>query len=116
MRTRTVVPCLLVVAGLGTPLARAELTCQAPIFQAGQLNSGKTLVHRFSLVNRGSQVVQVNEVKPGCGCLKAGLDRKSFKPGETGTLTVEISTVTQPAGPNTWVVSVRGSEAGKAFE
>ncbi len=116
MRTPTVLPCLLVLAGLAAPVARAELTCPAPVFQAGPLNSGKALVHRFSLVNRGSQAVVVNEVKPGCGCLSAALDRKKFAPGESGTLTVEINTVTQPAGPNTWTVSVRGSQADRPFE
>jgi hypothetical protein len=115
MRTRTLVPCLLALAGLCPPATRAELVCPAPVFQAGSLPSGKALVHRFALVNRGPQAVEITEVKPGCGCLKAQVDRKSFAPGSTGLVTVEINTVTQAPGPNTWKVTVHGTHAGVPF-
>src|SRR4051812_21737173 len=115
MRIQILVPCLLVLAGLSAQAARAELVCPAPVFQAEPLKSGKGLVHRFSLVNRGSQVVEVSEVKPGCGCLKAQIDRKTFAPGAVGVLTVEINTVTQAAGPNTWKVTVSSTQGGIPF-
>src|SRR5690349_14739268 len=115
MRPVTLVCCLGVVAVLVPPLARADLVCPAPVFQAGQLNSGKTLVHQFALVNPGPQVVEVSAVKPGCGCLKALVDRKTFAPGATGLVTVEIQTVTQAPGPNTWKATVHGTQAGVPF-
>jgi hypothetical protein len=115
MRSRTLIPCLLAVAGLFSPAARAELVCPAPVFQAGPLKSGKALVHRFSLVNRGPQAVEITEIKPGCGCLKAAIDRKTFPSGAVGLVSVEINTVTQAAGPNTWKATVIGTQAGVPF-
>jgi hypothetical protein len=115
MSPRTLVPCLLVLTGLG-PQARADLTCPAPVHQAGAQHSGKTLLHQFSLLNQGAQPVEVTQVKPGCGCLKARIDRKSFAPGATGQVTVEINTITQPAGANSWKVTLQGTQAGVPFE
>ena len=115
MRTRTLVACLLALAGLSAQAAQADLVCSTPVFQAGQLRSGKALIHQFSLVNRGSSPVEITSVKPGCGCLQAWIDPKTFAPGAVGVLTVEINTVTQAAGPNTWKVTVHGKQAGVPF-
>jgi hypothetical protein len=104
---------LSLLVGLGCALAapagalRADLRCPEPVFRAGEVRSGVPLRHRFRLVNGGPTPVEVAEVKPGCGCLRPQLDRRLFRPGEEGTLDVEVNTLTQPEGPNTWRVVVR---------
>src|SRR5690348_4113543 len=99
MTRLSLVGCLL----LALPAwGRAELSCTETPFEAGQVASGKVLQHHFTLCNRGTSDIEVTEVKPGCGCLRPHLDRPTFHPGEHGTLTLEINTLTQPAGSNVW--------------
>jgi hypothetical protein len=111
---------LSVAVGLSLALAapagalRADLRCPEPLFQAGEVRGGAPLVHRFRLLNAGPTPVEVTEVKPGCGCLRPQLDRRVFRPGESGTLTVEVNTLTQPEGPNTWRAVVRLAGGGQA--
>src|SRR4051794_41653188 len=82
--------------------ARAQLACDQPLFQAGEARSGVPLAHAFALANRGSCAVEITQVKPGCGCLQPRLDRKILMPGEATSLLVEVNTLAQPEGPNTW--------------
>jgi hypothetical protein len=88
----------------------AELTSPEPVHQAGEVRGGVVLTHRFTLVNRGSGPLEILEVKPGCGCLKPQLDRKHFEPGQQGELILQVHTVTQAEGPNTWGVLLRYRE------
>ncbi len=88
------VPLLL----LPTSAARAELECAEPTVDKGEVRGGVPLSHRFPLVNRGSQTVEVTDVRPSCGCLAPKLERRRFQPGESGVLVLEVNTLTQPAG------------------
>jgi hypothetical protein len=110
----------LLIAGLLAFLtagaARAELVCSLPTHAAGEVRGGTALAHSFTLVNRGSAVIEITEVKPGCGCLRPTLERVRFAPGEQGALRIEVNTVTQPAGPNTWKATVRYREGGRDGE
>ncbi len=105
MTTRSAAPllALALLAGAG----RAELVCPQPLFDAGQQRTGVSLRHRFVLVNRGTEAVRIVEVKPGCGCLKPVLDREVLAPGEQAGIAVEVGTVTQAEGRNSWRVLVR---------
>jgi hypothetical protein len=106
MTARLPILCIL-CAALGAGATRAELTCQEPRFHAAQVRIGVALRHRFVVVNAGARAVQVTEVKPGCGCLKAVIDRNALAPGERAAVEVEVNTVTQAAGPNGWGVLLR---------
>lgn len=90
--------------------ARAELICPQPRFDAGRLRTGVSLRHRFVLANRGKETIRIVEVKPGCGCLKPALDRDVLAPGEEASVSVEVGTVTQAEGKNSWRVLVRYRE------
>ncbi len=87
--------------------ARAELRCDQPVFAAGEVRSGVPLAHRFLLANRGANTIELLEVKPGCGCLRPRLGPAPLVPGASVPLAVEINTLTQAAGPNTWRAVVR---------
>jgi hypothetical protein len=86
--------------------AHAELHCAEAVHDAGRLRGGVRLTHTFLLVNAGTGPVEVTRVRPGCGCLAPRLDRRTFAPGERGRLVLEVNTVTQPAGPNAWRVTI----------
>jgi len=95
------------LAGAG----RAELYCDRPVFQAGDVKSGARLAHQFTFVNRGPDAVEVVEVKPSCGCLTPTLEKRRYGPGESGSLLLEVNTLGQEPGPAAWRVALR-SRAG----
>jgi hypothetical protein len=92
---------------LHPPQVLADLASPEPTHQAGEVRGGVVLTHRFTIVNRGPGPIEVLEVKAGCGCLRPQLDRTRFQPNEQGELVLQVHTVTQPEGPNTWGVLVR---------
>jgi hypothetical protein len=101
---------------LGAGAARAELECARPNVQLGEVRSGVPLSHRFTFVNRGPDVVLVTDVRPSCGCLAPKLDRRRYEPGESGTLLLEVNTLTQPEGLNTWRTTVTYQSGGSPRE
>jgi hypothetical protein len=106
---------LVAAGGLIGP-ARAELTCPEAVHVAGRVKSGKALSHTFTLENRGTSVIELLEVKPGCGCLRPELGAVVLSPGERGRLTAHVNTVTQPGGTNNWKSTVRYREGGATRE
>jgi hypothetical protein len=100
---------VLALAGTG----RAELYCDRPVFQAGDVKSGAPLAHRFGFVNRGPEAVEVVEVKPSCGCLTPTLEKRRYGPGEAGALLFEVNTLGQEQGPAAWRVAVRCRAGGR---
>jgi hypothetical protein len=114
-RSHGLLLCVLILLAL-TPRLRAELECAEPLVEKGQVRSGRSLSHRFTFTNRGQQPVEVTEVRPSCGCLAPKLDKRRFLPSESGELLLEVNTLTQPAGANTWRVTIRYQTADTEHE
>src|SRR5262249_25218092 len=98
---------VLIALGVGQYPARADLHCPEPRIDLGEVKSGKPLAHRFAFTNRGTESVEITEIRPSCGCLKPRCDKGAYRPGESGTLLFEVNTLTQPAGPHSWRVLIR---------
>lgn len=94
--------CLL----LATSAAQAELVFRAPTVDIGQIRAGAPLAHRFEFVNRGPESVEIVGIHVECGCLTPKLAQETYGPGETGEITLEISTLTQSSGPHAWDLDV----------
>lgn len=45
---------------------------------------------KVKIKNVGNEVLKITEVKPGCGCTTAPLDKNELKPGEEATLDVTL--------------------------
>ncbi|NBP64547.1 MAG: DUF1573 domain-containing protein [Bacteroidetes bacterium] len=45
----------------------------------------------IKLKNAGNQPLKISEVRPGCGCTTAPLDKKYLKPGEFATINVTLN-------------------------
>jgi hypothetical protein len=102
---------LALLVFLALPLnGRGEIHCEKSAVNAGVVFTGTKLLQRFVLVNRGESEVQILEAKASCGCLSPRLDRMRLLPAETGSLELEINTLSQPSGPNTWTVRLRYRE------
>ena len=95
----------LVAAVAGSDV-RADLHFDQPQVKLGKVRSGVPLRQRFSFVNSGNSPVTVTDMHTSCGCLAPRLDQRDYKPGERGVITLEVQTLTQPAGPNLWRIQV----------
>jgi hypothetical protein len=96
----------LLILGLCGPAVRADLRFARTEANLGEVYSGKPLAHDFLFDNPGPEAIEVIDVRAGCGCLTPRLDTRTYRPGERGSLRVEVNTLTQPPGPNTWRVQV----------
>src|SRR5205823_2617155 len=90
-------PVAALFALAGTP-ARADLRFAQPIASAGEVRTGIPLAHRFTYVNEGPEAVEITETRGSCGCLTPRLAQRVLQPGETGTLVLEVNTLSQDAG------------------
>jgi hypothetical protein len=98
--------------GLLAPV-RADLHFPQTELNLGQVYTGRPLRQRFTFTNRGPGVVEVKELQAACGCMTPRLDKLVYQPGESGSFTLEVNTLTQPAGPNRWRVQVQFTDAGQ---
>jgi hypothetical protein len=113
MRYLTLVIVFLALPTQRSGAAGADLVCCEPVVDKGEVRSGSLLVQHFTLRNQGAGTVEVNEVKPGCGCLTPRLEKRQFQPGERGTLELSVNTLTAATGPQTWRVQVFYRSAGR---
>ncbi|HEV3261061.1 MAG TPA: DUF1573 domain-containing protein [Gemmataceae bacterium] len=94
----------LLMLALSAPRARADLHFEQPIFDAGAVHSGTPLVHDFRFVNAGPETIEVTEARASCGCLTPRIEPRVYRPGEHGSLRVEVHTLDQPEGFKDWRV------------
>lgn len=87
--------------------ARAQLHCEQPTAQAGLVKCGTALTHRFLLTNSGKEPITITEMRPSCGCLAPKLDRSILRSGQEGELLLEVNTLTQASGPQSWNTTLR---------
>jgi hypothetical protein len=97
----------LALLALGATTARADLRFAAPQVDAGEVRTGRPLAHLFPFVNEGPEVVEITDLVPSCGCVTPRLPQRVYRPGEPGSLLLEVHTLSQPAGPHRWTVRVR---------
>lgn len=72
----------------------------------GNIRVGPPLTQEFRLSNQSDQVVTITGVASTCGCLSPKLDRTKLLPRECATISVEVNTLSQPAGRVSWGTSV----------
>jgi hypothetical protein len=97
--------CAALIA-LAAPPARADLSFPNPTADAGEVRSGAPLRQRFAFVNQGPGTVEITDLHASCGCVKPALDKRDYAPGESGEVTLEVLTLSQPAGEHTWRIQV----------
>ncbi len=61
-------------------------------FDFGIVDEGKIVDYTFEYINDGTETLEIKDVKTSCGCTAAVVSGKSLKPGENGTLRVELDT------------------------
>jgi hypothetical protein len=86
---------VLTLAGGGMPgLSRPEgpaIHCDAPVFDYGERPDTGELEHVFIITNRGSAPLLITQVRSGCGCTRAVMDRNTLPPGATARLSTRLT-------------------------
>lgn len=112
MPTRGLLITWLLLASAG----RAQLVFPEPAIDIGKVKSGVRFSQKFDFVNRGKAPVRIIDVKSSCGCLTPRLDRRSYAPGDAGSIPFEVNTLTSAGGPTSWSARVRYQEAEQTGE
>jgi hypothetical protein len=97
-------PMILVLATFFAGSAHGDLFFAEPQANGGTVRSAAPVVHHFTFVNQGPEAVQITGVQGSCGCLKPQVAKACYKPGEQGSVELEINTLSQAPGPHTWTV------------
>jgi Protein of unknown function (DUF1573) len=87
--------------------AQAQLRTETPVVELGAIRGGQKLTHCFELINSGDQVLEILDLRPGCGCLAPRIKQRSLAPSEKTTLVLELRTLGQAEGPHTWDIDVK---------
>ncbi len=62
-----------------------------PTFNFGDLDANTVVNHDFILRNEGKGVLEIKEVKPGCGCTTTTLESKTLQPGQEEKLNASLN-------------------------
>ena len=95
---------------LVSPLTvQGGLTFESSVLDVKAESGASQLAIKFPFKNTGDQAVTLFSTESDCGCTTATLDQKIFKPGESGTITVNFA-VGDRVGPQEKKVRVRASD------
>lgn len=72
-----------------------KIAFDTPVFDFGKAKEGELVKHTYIFTNTGDQLLEVTAVRPSCGCTTAGEWTHKAKPGETGTIAVQLNTAGQ---------------------
>lgn len=62
----------------------------------GNATDGDIVSYTFKFENTGNKDLEIRDVRTSCGCTAAVPDKKIYKPGESGTLKVDLDTKNRP--------------------
>jgi hypothetical protein len=70
----------------------AKIAFETPTYDFGKAKSGEPIKHTFIFTNAGCETLEINNVRPGCGCTTAGEWTKKVEPGKTGSIPIQVNT------------------------
>jgi hypothetical protein len=75
----------LLVIMLGAALSYGQSAIKVPeeSFDFGYAPQGANICHRYWLFSTGTDTLRISNVKPGCGCTKAPLEKSVIAPGDS---------------------------------
>ena len=68
---------------------RIEFATQ--VFNFGKVSAGALVRHDFVFTNTGATLLEITDVRPGCGCTTAGTWDRQVKPGKTGVIPLQFN-------------------------
>lgn len=61
-------------------------------FDFGSIEEGKVVDVKIGFKNTGNSILEIRDVKTSCGCTAALLSSRKIKPGESGSVRIEMDT------------------------
>ncbi|MEO1995600.1 MAG: DUF1573 domain-containing protein, partial [Planctomycetaceae bacterium] len=65
-----------------------------------------TISAQFRFVNRGPHAVHIQKIDRSCGCLNRGLSQRTFQPGESGHIALQVETANETPGHKQYYADV----------
>jgi hypothetical protein len=97
-------------------IASAQVRFTQPAADLGELRGGPVYDHRFDFVNDSMESIEIVDIRLGCGCLQPVLEKRTFAPGEKGSLRMNIRTLGQSNGMRSWQAHVQTRQGTKTHE
>jgi hypothetical protein len=60
-------------------------------FNFGRIAFGEFVKHVYVVTNTGTEVLEISNVRPGCGCTTTGEWSRQIAPGQTGTIPIQFN-------------------------
>ena len=99
-------------AAVATPAAGPRIQFASTVYDFGKATGDDLVDCTFVFTNTGNALLEVSQVNPGCGCMKAGEWTRKVEPGRTGTIPVRYDSHHYPPGPFAKSVFVVCNDAG----
>ena len=80
----------IVVASCAENMASGALICDPPSFDFGETYPDRLVTHTFVLKNTGTNVVQIRNVRSGCGCTTTMLATNRLAAGQAADLVANL--------------------------
>lgn len=89
--------------------ASPKIVFKEEVHDFGTVKSGPELKHNFSFTNKGGGLLTIQQIQTSCGCTVAKVEKKSYKPGESGKIHVTFSTQGR-TGPQKKTITVESND------
>jgi len=99
----------LTLPAAAQPQAAPAIYSPAPEFEFGEQDNTTKVSHDFTIMNVGTAVLNITDVKSSCGCTIAEMKKKSLNPGEETTVSATFD-LKGKQGPQTKAISVSSND------
>lgn len=65
--------------------------CEKPSYEFGNASASQLITHEFVLLNKGNADLNINSVRPGCGCTVANVSTQRVAPGAEARVTAQLN-------------------------
>jgi len=89
--------------------ATPKISCPEPIWKFRKAMEGEKVKHSYKIQNKGTDILQINEVRGSCGCTDVRASSKSVSPGGETTIDVDFNT-TGRYGKQTKYIYVKSND------
>ena len=87
---RFAIAIFLMIMVTGLVSAQAAIKFQSLTADFGEIDSGKVVDLKFEFENAGNEILEIKNIQSTCGCAVAHLEKKSYNPGEKGTIPIKF--------------------------
>src|SRR5437016_6651524 len=78
-------------AAVATEASGPRIEFATQVFDFGKVSAGELVRHDFAFTNTGRALLEITDVRPGCGCTTAGTWDRRVQPGKTGLIPLQFN-------------------------